>query len=244
MHSAPPDVAPVIQKLAERMGVAAAHMLLIALADEDNLGRRRRLFDFATSLGPAIVPAATRFLADDRWFVVRNVIILLRTVNDRTSLPEIRRCAEHPDLRVRMEAIKSLFALDTTVPSDILDKAIHAADPKLAETAIALVGNYGIKEAVQPLLRMLDGNDIFGARRGLRLRAIKTLGELADPAALAQMERFFRDSWLPWPSKVERRAAFESLASYPADARQPYVQRGLASRDAAIREACRKVTHG
>jgi len=244
MHSAPPETASIIQKLAERMGVAAAHMLLIALAEENNLGRRRRLFDFAVSLGPAIVPAATRFLADDRWFVVRNVIILLRSVEDRTSLPEIRRSAEHADLRVRMEAIKSLFALDSTVPSDILDKAIHAADSKLAETAITLVGNYGIQEAVQPLLRMLDGNDVFGARRGLRLRAIKALGELADPAALQQLERFFRDSWLPWPSKVERRAAYESLASYPDAARAPYLERGLASRDAAIRAVCRKVSHG
>jgi HEAT repeat protein len=243
IHNAPPDVAPVIQKLAERMGVAASHMLLIALAEENNLGRRRRLFDFAVSLGPAVVPAATRFLADDRWFVVRNVIILLRSVEDRTSLPEIRRSAQHPDLRVRMEAIKSLFALDSTVPSDILDKAIHDADPKLAETAIMLVGNYGIKEAVQPLLRMLDGNDIFGTRRGLRLRAIKALGELADPAALPQMERFFRDSWLPWPSKVERRAVYESLTSYPEAERAPYLERGLASRDAAIRAICEKASH-
>ena len=242
MHAAPPEMAPIIQKLAERMGVAASHMLLVALAEETNLGRRRRLFDFAVSLGPAIVPAATRFLNDDRWFVVRNVIILLRSVNDRTSLPEIRRWAHHEDMRVRMEAIKSLFALDPTVPRDLLDAAIHAADPKLAETAITLVGNYGIKEAVEPLLRMIDGNDLFGARRGLRIRAIKALGELAEPKALKQMERFFRDSWLPWPSKLERRAAYESLASYPPEARTRYVQRGLRSRDTAIRETCRRMS--
>jgi hypothetical protein len=243
MHDAPPEIAAVIQKLTERMGIAASHMLLVALAEEDNLGRRRRLFDFAVSLGAAIVPAATRFLADDRWFVVRNVIILLRSVNDRTSLPEIRRCAAHPDLRVRMEAIKSLLALDPTVPRDILDNAIHAADPKLAETAIMLVGNYGIKEAADPLLRMLGGNDIFGARRALRIRAIKALGELAEPSALPRMAHFFRDSWLPWPSKEEKRAAYESLAAYPADARKPYVEKGLASRDAAIRAICGRVKH-
>src|SRR5205085_8329270 len=104
--------------------------------------------------------------------------------------------------------------------------------------------NYGIREAVQPLLRMLDGNDFFGAHRGLRLRAIKALGELADPAALEQMERFFRDSWLPWPSKLERRAAYESLSSYATEARAPYLERGLGSRDAAIRAICEEVGHG
>jgi HEAT repeat protein len=244
MHEARPEMAAIIQKLMERMGPAASHMLLMALADEDNLGRRRRLFDFAVSLGPAIVPAATRFLADDRWFVVRNVIILLRSVNDRSSLPDIRRMARHPDLRVRMEAIKSLFALDPAGSRELLEEAILAPDPKLAETAIMLAGNYGIKEAVEPLLRMIGGNDIFGARRSLRIRAIKALGELAEPGALPRMERFFRDSWLPWPSKFERRAAYEALASYPADARAPLLEKGLASRDPEIRAICERVTNG
>jgi hypothetical protein len=241
MHDAPPETAAVIRQLTERLGIVASRGLLMALADEDNLGRRRRLFDFAVSLGPAIVPAATQFLADDRWFVVRNMIILLRTVNDRTSLAEIRGCAHHGDMRVRMEAIKSLLALDSTVPRALLDEAIHARDPKLAEAAITLVGSYGIKEAVDPLLRMIGGNDVFGARRPLRIRAIKALGELAVPGALPPMQRFFRDSWLPWPSKDERRAAYESLASYPAEARAALVEKGLSSRDPAIRAICRRL---
>lgn len=241
LHDAAPQTAAVIKQLTERLGIVASRALLVALADENNLGRRRRLFDFAVSLGPAIVPAATEFLSDDRWFVVRNMIILLRTVNDRTSLAEIRRCAHHGDLRVRMEAIKSLLALDPTVPRALLDEAIHARDPKLAETAITLVGSYGIKEAVDPLLRMIGGRDVFGARRVLRILAIKALGELAVPEALPSMQRFFRDSWLPWPSKDERRAAYESLASYPAEARAALVEKGLNSRDPAVRAICRRL---
>jgi len=242
LHDAPRETASVIQKLTERLGAAASHSLLVALADENNLGRRRRLFDFAVSLGPAIVPAATKFLEDARWYVVRNMIILLRTVNDRTSLPDIRVCARHADLRVRMEAIKSLFTLDPTVPRALLDEAIHAQDPKMAETAITLVGSYGIREAVDPLLRVIAGSDLFGGRRMLRILAIKSLGELAVPDALPRMERFFRDSFLPWPSKDERRAAWESLASYPAEARAKLVERGLESRDETVRAICARLS--
>src|SRR6185295_2786030 len=126
-----PETAAVIQKLTERMGLAASHMLLVALAEEDKLGRRRRLFDFAVSLGPAIVPAATRFLADDRWFVVRNVIILLRSVNDRTSLPEIRRVAQHLDLRVRMATITRLLPPAPIAPRNLLTAAMPDPDPTI-----------------------------------------------------------------------------------------------------------------
>lgn len=239
--SAPPEKMASIQRLTEALGASARRSLLTALANEPNRSRRRRLFDFIASLGPAIVPEVSANLADSRWFVVRNMIVLLRTVQDRTTLPEIRNLARHGDLRVRLEAIKTLLAFDSEVPSALLETAINDPDPKLAETAVALVGNYGIKEGVGPLLQILARTDLFGTRRPLRIRAIKALGELAEPRALQSLEKFFTDSILPWPAKEERRAAYESLAAYPGDARAPFVQRGLRSRDPEVREICRKL---
>jgi len=127
------------------------------------------------------------------------------------------------------------------VPRALLEEAINDRDPKMAETAIALVGNYGIKEAVDPLLKILARRDFFGSKRALRILAIKALGELAVPGALPQMQHLFSTSILPWPSRAERQAAFESLAAYPPDARAPFVERGLSSRDAQIRDICRRL---
>jgi HEAT repeat protein len=242
LASAPPDKAALIRRLVEALGAAASRNLLVALSEETNRSRRRRLFDLLASLGPPIVPDVVPLLRDNRWYVVRNMLLLLRGVNDRTSLPEVRQVAQHPDLRVRMEAIKTLITFDSSVPTDLLEDAINDRDPKMAETAIALIGSYAIKEAVGPLLRILARRDIFGARRPLRLRAIKALGELGDPAALPQMQHLFSTSFLPWPAREERYAAFESLAGYPPDARAPLVERGLQARDPQIRELCRRLT--
>jgi hypothetical protein len=241
LHSAPPRSLPTIHRLLEAMGTAATKSLLLALAEESNRSRRRRLFDFVSSLGTVFVTDAAHFLADSRWFVVRNMILLLRSVNDRTTLPEIRKLAHHPDLRVRMEAIKTLIALEPAVPRALLEEAIHDRDPKLAETAIALVGNYGIKEGIDPLLGILRGNDWLGLRRSLRLKAIKALGELAEPSVLPRMQRFFSSSFLPWPSEEERHAAYESLAGYPAENRVDIVEKGLHSRDPYIRDVCSRL---
>ncbi|HVS33073.1 MAG TPA: HEAT repeat domain-containing protein [Thermoanaerobaculia bacterium] len=233
----PEEVVP-IQRLLQALGAAAMRNLLSALAEEDNRSRRRRLFDLVASLGPSIVKEAIPFLSDPRWYVVRNIVVLLRTVNDRSSLPAIRRIADHPDLRVRLEAIKTLVAFDSMVPTALLEKAIGDPDPKLAETAIKLVGSYGIKEAVDPLLKITAGNDIFRSRTALRVHALRALGELGEPRALAQLTRFFRDSFLPWPSRPERLAAFQSLGGYAPDARAPFVENGLKSRDAEVRDVC------
>jgi HEAT repeat protein len=244
LHNSPPEKARAIQRLTEVLGGGARRNLLIALSEEGNRSRRRRLFTFIASLGPVIAPEVTGFLADSRWYVLRNMIVLLRTVNDRTSLPEIRKLARHRDLRVRMEAIKSLFALDTGVPPELLDNLIHDPDPKLAETAVSLIGSAGIKEGLGPLLRVLEGIDIFGGRRSIRVKAIRALGDLADPSALPQLQRFFSDSILPWPSKEERLAAWESLVHYPQEARGELIQKGMQSRDLRIREMCQLMARG
>lgn len=242
LQNAPPEKTRVLQRLTETLGSSARRNLLLALSEENNRSRRRRLFDFIMSLGPVIAPEAVSFLGDDRWYVLRNMIIMLRAVNDRTSLPELRKLALHSDLRVRMEAIKSLFTLDSGVPIELLENVIQDPDPKVAETAVTLVGSAGIREGVQPLLRIVKGNDVFGSRRSLRIKAIRALGELGDPASLSELRRFFRDSFLPWPSKEERLAAWESLAGYPREVRTDIVERGVRSRDPQVREICERMT--
>ena len=238
----PADRSAPVAALLDVLGESATRTMLLALAEENNRSRRRRLFDFVAGLGPRIVPQLVEFLDDGRWYVVRNMVALLRAVNDRTALPRLRQLADHPDLRVRMEAIKALLALDAGVSSDLLERVINASDPKLAETAVTLVGNYGIREGAAPLVRILERTDFLGRRRSLRLRAIRALGELAEPATLPGLERFFRTSFLPWPSKSERRAVYESLASYPPQATAAYVERGLRSRDRVIREICERMS--
>ncbi|MEO6259769.1 MAG: HEAT repeat domain-containing protein [Thermoanaerobaculia bacterium] len=241
VHKSPPDAVQRLHRLIEVLGSSVLRGLITALAQENHRGRRRRLFDFVASLGPPIVPAATSFLADERWYVVRNVLVLLRTVHDRSSLPEVRKLARHADLRVRMEAIKSLFALDTSVPPTLLDELFGDPDKKLAESAIALVGSHGIREAVNPLLRLLHGSDFFGARRGIRMKAIRALGEIGDPTALSGLQPFLISSRLPWPAKEERYVAWSSLEHYPQEARRPFVEKGLRSSDLKVRAICERL---
>ena len=242
VHRATPEAAQQIQSLARALGTTAQRSLLSALANETSRSRRRRLFDFIVSFGPKIVPDVVPMLGDNRWYVVRNMVVLLRTLGDHTALSDIRPLARHDDLRVRLEAIKTLFALDTNPSPALLDDMFNDADAKVVEAAVGLVGSYGIKEAVQPLLRILEGSDIFGARRKLRIKAVRALGEIGDARALPHIERFLKTSILPWPSRDERYAAWESLQRYPAETRSALIERGRRSSDPQIRAICERLT--
>ena len=228
-----------VQSLVLALGASAAHGLLEALAAEPDRARRLRLIELAASLGPAIVPETRRLLADSRWYVVRNMVLLLRRVHDKSAMSEILRCADHPDLRVRLEAIRALFAFDTKVPRDLLARTINHPDPRLAEAAVLLSGQHGITQATDLLVEILLRWDFLGRRRSLRLKALRALADLADPAVLPRLDRFFRERPFPLVALEERRAAYRLLGSYDQAARAPYLARGEKSRDNLIRDICR-----
>jgi HEAT repeat protein len=231
-----------VQTLVLTLGASATRGLLEALAAEPDRARRLRLIELAASLGPAIVPETRRLLADPRWYVVRNMVLLLRRVHDKSAMSEILRCADHPDLRVRLEAIRALFAFDSAVPRDLLARTIHHPDSRLAEAAVLLTGQHGITQATDLLVEILQRWDWLGRRRSIRLKALRALADLADPAVLPRIDRFFREWPFPLVALEERRVAYRLLASYDAAARAPYVARGEKSRDSLIRDICRGLT--
>ena len=203
--------------------------------------RRRRIFDLLSALGSDVVPEATRWLMDPNWYVVRNIIALLRTVGDRSSLATVRRLTGHADLRVRLEALRSLLELDPATGQDYLVSAIADPDPRAATAAVELAGQRGGPTVVEPLLDVLRPWDLRGRRRAVRLAALHALGRVGRSEALPRLARFFRERWAPFGSRAERRAAYESLQGYPPDVRAWLVMRGLRSRDPEIRAACERL---
>lgn len=227
-------------ELLSRLGAGVARSLLHALQAEPDAMRRRQLLAALVPFGPALTPEVRKLLGDDRWFVVRNMLLLLRATGDRSALPDIRELAQHPDVRVRLEAIKTLLLFGED-PGDLLEEAILSKDPGFAESAIVLCGQHGILEAREPLLRILQPLDLFGKNRAMRLKALRALADLADPVVLPYLEHFFRNRLLPLVAIEERRTAFHLLEAYPDVDRRPIVMRGLRSRDTVIRETCRRL---
>lgn len=234
----PKEVFGVVPALIERLGPAAVRHLLDVLARTENRRMRFRLLDLLAELGPVVGRDAAALLSDSRWYVVRNMLLLLRRVGDARSVPAVRRCVEHPDLRVRLEAIHALFAFDRDVPRELLRRALHDPDLRQAEAAMELAGKYGIIEAVEPIVAYLNAWDLFGKRRAVRLKAIRALAAIGEPAALAGLGRFHRRYQLLPPASEERRELYRTLPAYPEESYQAWIESGRRSRDAEIRRLC------
>ena len=92
-------------------GERLARYLVQGMAVDEPPVNRRFLVEFLAWVGRDDVRLLAAFVADPRWFVVRNVAIALgRTGRPQAVLP-LESLLDHPDHRVRVETLRGLFAL-------------------------------------------------------------------------------------------------------------------------------------
>ncbi len=227
------------QKLVDAFDGAMLKSLLQALSEEEDMTRRKRLLGFLTALGSEVAGLATTALQDSRWFVVRNMLGLLRDVGGPEAVPAVRKAAGHENPKVRLEAIKTLAQLDDEPPRDLIEQLLADSDAQVAELATTtLAGRAGA--GVDSLVALLQKKDPLGRGRAQRLKAFRTLGTVGDPRALKPLKRYFNQFFV-FDHISERRAAFASLAGYEAEARKPWLKKGRKSKDPEIQAVCSRL---
>ncbi len=103
----------LVDQLVPRLKLAAADPLLDALEASPSRAIRRKLLDLLALLGPEAATVIAARLPDERWFVVRNMLMLLADLGDQ-NVELGTAYARHADGRVRREAIRILVGIPVT----------------------------------------------------------------------------------------------------------------------------------
>lgn len=212
--------------LLPRVGIAAAEPMLDALAASESRQARRTLLDRLVAFGSAVGPLVVKRLQDASWFVQRNMLAILSELPDRPPEFDPRPFLEHPDARIRREALKLLLR-----NNDTRERAIHYAladpDQRAMRLGLATAVQHGLPESAVPLAASLA----LGAEaQDLRVTAIRALGTSRGSTAVDALIRLvtpkkrglFRRRLARTP---EVEAAATALQSF---AEQPRVQQVLA----------------
>jgi hypothetical protein len=99
----------LVDRVARRLGAAAAEPLLEAYAAADNRTVRRKLHDRVAAIGPGIGGSVVARLTGTPWYVQRNMLTLIGSMNQWPEGFAPEPWARHDDPRVRREAYRLLF---------------------------------------------------------------------------------------------------------------------------------------
>ncbi|HLG59907.1 MAG TPA: hypothetical protein VI485_31500 [Vicinamibacterales bacterium] len=133
----PIDVAS-LDSLLPRLSLVGYQQLLGALASSESRATRRKLVDRLAKTELHIGALIAEYLEDDRWYVQRNMLVLLERSGRVPEGFSAVRWTTHPDARVRCEAIR----LQLTLPYERelgIQTALSDLDPRVVRLGLAAV---------------------------------------------------------------------------------------------------------
>lgn len=220
---------------------------LLDLLGEVNLRKARRVLCEALVdlTGGDIQPLAKR-LDDSRWFVVRNLIYILRRNGSRSAIPYLRRTLEHPHPRVRQETLRAMDAIGMARSAEFLLGLLESNDDICRTWALERLAALGDTRAVEPLWKLIRTRE-FRERSWNDKRAyFEALGKCAPPAMLPAVQALYeKRGWFEKFKDLEMRAgAAIVLGLIGGESVVGLLEQGCQAEEPVMREACRQALEG
>jgi HEAT repeat protein len=219
-----------IVELIKRAGSPFVEPLLDRLASEEDRTLRYFYLDLLGELGAMVREPVMIRLKDNRWFFVRNLIILLKNLNDPTVLPSLHSLLDHPHPRVRLELMQTLIKFNDPIAERIILQEMGSPDTGRCLKAIALAGMTHNRLVSQKLLDFLKQRGLGKTILPIKKASVHALGEIGDPSVLPALQDILKTRTL-----FRRHAAsnlkleiIKSLQKYPAGEASP-ILKGVAN---------------
>ncbi|OGW25511.1 MAG: hypothetical protein A2X59_04955 [Nitrospirae bacterium GWC2_42_7] len=217
--------------------------LLEALNEETDMSKRRFMITLLTSIKDDSLPYIVTRLRDNRWYVLRNMLYLLRECQGRDYLPEIKVFLGHKVSLVRLEALRTLLSFHENEADFYIRKFLKSPVFQLQKGAVLLAGAYRMKNAVPQMIRLLKEKDMLGKRFVFKKRIIRMLGRIGDGSAVDQLLSICRSASIVHKNDLEKLKVeiFKTLHYYPSTVIGPILKYGTRSDNTEIINISRKL---
>jgi hypothetical protein len=142
----------VYEEFVECLDRAAIVPMVKYLGELKTIRARKSIIDALITLGRKDIQAVSKGLDDQRWFVVRNIIYILRKIGDKRSIEYLLKTVKHGDLRVRKEGIRALGELGGHEVIQTLRGCLDDADTEVRISSAKAFGVIGSEVAKKILL--------------------------------------------------------------------------------------------
>ncbi len=175
---------PYCEPIVERLGLARHYT------------ERRRWIDLLTRISGNAQQIMITFLGDERWYLVRNLVMVLGAEPTPAVLKAIQPLYQHPHPQVRTEAIRLLFSCNPATANRLLLAELNCRDEEACLAAIGIAHLSRDPEVLTFLHRQLEKEPNSDGEL-TRLRAvINTLCRRGEKESLVIMRRALNRSGL------------------------------------------------
>jgi hypothetical protein len=213
--------------------------LLDRLVVEENMSLRRFIMDRVLAFGDAARPALVARLADPRWYVLRNIIVMLRTLAPGQEADSLRPLLKNTNQKVRHEVVISLLLAGDPIAQRQLMRDLDSGSRETRLAAINLVGKASTLEMAQKVAALLTIGGYSSDEYEFKAACVKALAEIGRTEVLVDLGKVLGALSLLAYKNLNRLKIdiVRSLDRYPAGAVMPLLERLASGRDAVAVQA-------
>jgi hypothetical protein len=217
---------PALQAYVSQVGEAYTELLMERLAEEPRMALRRTWMNLLEGLGVASHPKIIAALGDKRWYLVRNLLIVLGRNPEFTALKAILQLTEHPHPRVRQEVLRILFRHNPATANRLLLKELASRDPETVLAGIQ-VADLSRDENVRNCLHQLLSAEMHGDSELSRKKSLLiTLAKIGSPESLPLFQALLQKQGLLLSRRQKelQEATIRALADFPRRLAEPLLR--------------------
>jgi hypothetical protein len=120
---------------------------------------RAKVIDALVFLGKKDIKTLAMTLSDTRWYVVRNIINIIRKIGDKRAIEYLLKSIRHGDIRVRKEVIRGLGEFGGEEALQPLKERLDDIDAGVRIEAARAIGNIGSNLAKNIILEKISDKE-------------------------------------------------------------------------------------
>lgn len=201
--------------------------LLDRLAEEEAMSLRRFMMDRVLSFGEAARPALLDRLSDSRWYVLRNIVVMLRTLAPGQEADRLRPLMKHTNQRVRQEVLKALLLAGDPIAQRQLLRDLDSNDQEVILGALSLIDRANFMPDIpKKLLQLLTSGGYSPVEYELKAACVQALAETGQPEIVPELTKLLGSRSLLSYKALHRLKAdiVRSLERYPPRTAVPLLE--------------------
>jgi hypothetical protein len=203
-----------VRAFLELFDVVAIKAITAMLCNLEHRPARKMVCSFLSMRGGEGVDLIGSFVYDKRWYVVRNVAMVLGEIGEDRAVGYLRKSAGHPDHRVRQESLRALKRIGGLEAARVLVSFLDDSEVELRKHALRAIKREHSAACLVELRRRVEDPGLAAMDSDETRELLMAYSRVAGPAAtshlmrLAKRSTLFARRWFP-----VKLAAIEALGS-------------------------------
>lgn len=131
----------VFEDFVKYLDKSAIEPFMKILGELKSIQARKSVIEALIHLGTKDITPLSKGLNDSRWYVVRNIIYILRKIGDKRAVDHLLKTIKHGDIRVKKEVIRALGELGGT---GVLQALRECLDDQEIQVRTASLRSFGV----------------------------------------------------------------------------------------------------